>query len=134
MQQTVKERINFILKSENITENKLAQLADLSPQTVYNAVSNDRASLQTLQKIKMVFPKYSENWLINGIGEPVKKDESIPAKDVFASLKEEIKFLKEEITYWRETARNLSAHLGKDNGPESPAFILKKMEVSGLRA
>lgn len=145
MENPVIERINFLIKDSALSKSAFATRVGISATAIENILSGrNNPQLRTVKDISNTFG-VNYNWLLSGQGEPyINGKIFVPEKgaktsitedsQLIQTLREQIKFLQEDLNIWRETARNLSAHLGKDNGPESPAFILKKMEVSGLRA
>jgi|GEM_PF-2613255 len=140
MQTTVNERVKFLLDQSKMTKSAFAQKVGISRLSIDNILKGEQnTQARTLREICRAFG-VNENWLITGAGEPytngsINLTNQPTANDsqLIQALREQIKFLQEDLNVWRETARNLSAHLGKFNGPDSPAFVgIFPIDVSGL--
>lgn len=140
MQATVNERVKFLLEKSKLPKSAFATKAGINRLSIDNILKGVVPRERTLKDIARTFG-VNEDWLINGVGEPfldgsINLSNQPAANDgqLIQALREQIKFLQEDLNVWRETARNLSAHLGKFNGPDSPAFVgVFPIDVSGLR-
>jgi len=145
MENPVIERINFLIKDSALSKSAFATRVGISATAIDNILSGrNNPQLRTVKDISNTFG-VNYDWLLSGQGEPYINGKIIvPAKgtktnvaedgQLIQALREQIKFLQEDLNVWRETARNLSAHLGKFNGPDSPAFVgVFPIDVSGLR-
>lgn len=143
MHKTVNERINFLLKESGLSKNAFAKKIGITGPAVDKLIATHGSNPQqrTIRDICATFG-VNENWLTYGEGEiyvsgNISMSNNITGEsELIRTLKDQIKFLQEDLNVWRETARNLSAHLGKPNPLELLADTGRviRMSVSGVDA
>lgn len=63
----IKDRLNHILRSKNLTAKQFAELMEIQPSNVSHLLNGrNKPSLDFLIKLKEVFPEYSFDWIIMG--------------------------------------------------------------------
>lgn len=75
MENTVKERLNSFIKSQNIGQSKFEKKVGLSNGYVNNISKSIGA--EKLQRILNIYPELNENWLLTGEGEMLKQNNSV---------------------------------------------------------
>nr|MBO8919138.1 helix-turn-helix domain-containing protein [Proteus mirabilis] len=65
----LRDRINYLLKAENLKQKDLAEKLNASAQTVNNWLKRNSISREAAQQISDIFG-YSLDWLLIGKGEP----------------------------------------------------------------
>lgn len=69
MNDTIIERIRYILKKEEYTQQQFSEEANLSLNTIKSVlIRGSNPSSDFLIKVLTVFPKYSANWILTGEG------------------------------------------------------------------
>ncbi|MCD8261285.1 MAG: XRE family transcriptional regulator, partial [Bacteroides sp.] len=74
------ERVQFIMEKEGFNKNSFSQAIGLSNNVTITRIINEKRnpSRSTCEKIIEHFPKYSFEWLFNGVGEPENKPRNYP--------------------------------------------------------
>ncbi|WP_455424824.1 helix-turn-helix transcriptional regulator [Dryocola sp. LX212] len=76
---TMRERLEFIMNSENLRQKELAELTDSSPQSVNNWMKRNAISRFAAQAISEKLG-YSLSWILTGTGTP-RSHLSLPSKE-----------------------------------------------------
>lgn len=120
MNNTVIERIRFILKKEDYTQLRFSSDSGLSLNTVKSVlIRGSNPSSDFLIKFISVFPKYSANWILTGVG-----DMLIPP--TYGNIGEAAKELKELQKIDEEKKLEVAA-LIKINEKYFSAFTMKDL-------
>ncbi len=85
----LRDRINYLLKAENLKQKDLAEKLNASAQTVNNWLKRNSISREAAQQISDIFG-YSLDWLLIGKGEPKIKNigqSEIPDENKFIPLR-----------------------------------------------
>jgi transcriptional regulator with XRE-family HTH domain len=73
-QQSIGQRINFLMTSSKFSVRKFAQMLDLSETNIRNYIKGTKPSSDVLEKIAQTFPQTNLAWLITGNGQPFLDD------------------------------------------------------------
>ena len=83
----MQDKIQDILKNENITQAKLAEILGIQASAISHLLSGrNKASMDVVQKILKAFPSINPDWLILGEGE-MYRNSSEPPKNQNISIK-----------------------------------------------
>lgn len=66
---TISDRIKKIIREQNINQNKLAEISNVSSQAVTNWIKRNQISIEAARKICSAY-NYSLDWLLNGESKP----------------------------------------------------------------
>lgn len=71
MENAIIERIRYILKREYLTQVKFAKISRIPISTINSVLSRgSNPSSIFLAKLIEIFPNYSANWILTGVGDP----------------------------------------------------------------
>ncbi|ASB50651.1 helix-turn-helix domain-containing protein [Alkalitalea saponilacus] len=93
----MKERLQILLKKENLSPVKFSEIVGVQRSAVSHILSGrNNPSLEVIQKILKNFPHISSDWLITGNGEIYRADQEVKVKPpsnkptgLFDTIKEE---------------------------------------------
>lgn len=81
MQTTIHQRINAILKNENLSIKKFAEKIKVPQTTISNYFTRGtEPSIMVIQQIINSFEYINVEWLVTGIGEMIKKDSIVESE------------------------------------------------------
>lgn len=84
----IKDRLNHILRSKNLTAKQFAELMEIQPSNVSHLLNGrNKPSIDFLMKLKEVFPEYSFDWIIMG-----KRPITINEPNPVSQDKEDVRF------------------------------------------
>ena len=70
-QDTIGQRINFLMNAQNLSIRKFARLLDVSDTNIRNYINRDsKPSSDVLEKLMQTFESINPMWLLTGKGEP----------------------------------------------------------------
>lgn len=78
----MKEKIVYLMKSNDLTTTRFAELLEIQPSTISHLVSGrNKPGYDLLQKILRAFPSINPDWLLLDSDEPYRKDAATPLPD-----------------------------------------------------
>lgn len=84
----IKDRLNHILRSKNLTAKQFAELMEIQPSNVSHLLNGrNKPSIDFLMKLKEAFPEYSFDWIIMG-----KRPITINEPNPVSQDKEDVRF------------------------------------------